>query len=408
MAKTKVSIDVLKVHPRNQEFFDDISGEDYSQFKTSIKEDGILTDLIVAPDMTILSGHQRYKAAKELGIKNVPVQIRDDVETDDQKLKILLAANFGRNKNDDAKKRKIAAEYVALCGYNHGGSRKSSVQNEHLNYQEIADQLGTSVSSLRRSLRIERNLTEDMKQLLDDGVISETFAADVIAAMSEEDQIKFVSSLDATKKYTAKELSDLLEDNKLERQRADKYKLKNDDLKQKLKNSYSPKEYNSVKNENEKLRAEIDALKKEEKPPFPISEEQLNSGEDTSVDATDTIDVINSPEYQELLKKYNNLISQHDTDQDLLANKDADIQRLQLSMDDDTYHAAKSNKILAALSRVNSVIKNELLPLLYDNDLGKISEVMCAKVEESLLNNIEIMNKCIMDLNTGNYIDIIG
>ena len=99
-----VSVDILKVHPQNTEFFDDISGQDYEDFKKSIQEDGIISDIIVAPDMTIVSGHQRYKAAKELGIKMVPVQIREDLIDDDKKLKVLLAANFGRKKNSEAKK----------------------------------------------------------------------------------------------------------------------------------------------------------------------------------------------------------------------------------------------------------------------------------------------------------------
>lgn len=30
---TNVSIDILKVHPRNTEFFDDISGSEYEEFK---------------------------------------------------------------------------------------------------------------------------------------------------------------------------------------------------------------------------------------------------------------------------------------------------------------------------------------------------------------------------------------
>ena len=98
---TNVSIDVLKVHPRNTEFFDDISGEEYERFKNSIREEGIISEIIVAPDMTIISGHQRYKAAKDLGIKIVPVRIREDLIDEDKKLKTLLAANFGRNKNNE-------------------------------------------------------------------------------------------------------------------------------------------------------------------------------------------------------------------------------------------------------------------------------------------------------------------
>lgn len=57
-----------------------------------------------------------------------------------------------------------------------GGDRKSDSHNGNvkLTLDQIADQLGTSKTNLTRALSIERNLTESMKQLLDDGVISKT------------------------------------------------------------------------------------------------------------------------------------------------------------------------------------------------------------------------------------------
>ena len=208
---TNVSIDILKVHPRNTEFFDDISGSEYEEFKNSIKEEGIISEIIVSPDMTIISGHQRYKAAKELGIKIVPIRIREDLIDEDKKLKVLLAANFGRSKNDDKKQRKVAVEYVKLCGYKHGeignGREKNSqLGNSKLSLDEIAKQLGTSKTNLTRALSIERNLTEPMKQLLDDGIISKTVASDLIASLSEDEQIELISSMDTTKKITKNEV----------------------------------------------------------------------------------------------------------------------------------------------------------------------------------------------------------
>lgn len=208
---TNVSIDILKVHPRNTEFFDDISGSEYEEFKNSIKEEGIISEIIVSPDMTIISGHQRYKAAKELGIKIVPIRIREDLIDENKKLKVLLAANFGRSKNDDKKQRKVAVEYVKLCGYKHGeignGREKNSqVGNSKLSLDEIAKQLGTSKTNLTRALSIERNLTEPMKQLLDDGIISKTVASDLIASLSEDEQIELISSMDTTKKITKNEV----------------------------------------------------------------------------------------------------------------------------------------------------------------------------------------------------------
>lgn len=48
------------------------------------------------------------------------------------------------SKNDDKKQRKVAVEYVKLCGYGQGGDRKSNCQVGTLKLSEIAKQLGTS------------------------------------------------------------------------------------------------------------------------------------------------------------------------------------------------------------------------------------------------------------------------
>ena len=122
--------------------------------------------------MTIIFGYQRYKAAKELGIQMVPIRIREDLIDEDKKLKVLLAANFGRTKNDEAKQRKVATEYVRLCGYENGemgNGRKKEAQNglpTKMTLDEIAIQLGTSKTNLKRALSIERNLTDSMKEPL--------------------------------------------------------------------------------------------------------------------------------------------------------------------------------------------------------------------------------------------------
>ena len=54
---------------------------------------------------------------------------------------------------------------VELKGYKHGGNRNSSVQSGHLNLDEIAKELNMSTGNLRRVWRIERNLTDSMKDL---------------------------------------------------------------------------------------------------------------------------------------------------------------------------------------------------------------------------------------------------
>ena len=121
-----ISVDILKVHPRNAEFFDDISGEEYERFKKSIETEGLLSPLVVAPDMTIISGQQRLKACRELGYKTVPVIIQESILDDEDKLRKRIASNFGRLKNNPIKQSKLIAEYGKLCETVQGGQNKGN------------------------------------------------------------------------------------------------------------------------------------------------------------------------------------------------------------------------------------------------------------------------------------------
>lgn len=58
---------------------------------------------------------------------------------------------------------------------------------------EIAKDLNMSTTNLKRALRIERNLTDSMKELLDTGEITKTFASDTIASLSKTENIKPVN-----------------------------------------------------------------------------------------------------------------------------------------------------------------------------------------------------------------------
>ena len=117
-----VSPTILKVHPRNNEFFDDINGEEFDRLVESIKDHGVLTPLRVTGDMTIISGHQRMRAAIEAGCATVPVII-DGSEDDDDVLMKLIETNFGRMKNNKVKQARWLEEYKALKGIKRGGDR---------------------------------------------------------------------------------------------------------------------------------------------------------------------------------------------------------------------------------------------------------------------------------------------
>lgn len=226
---TKVSTDILQVHPRNTEFYDDITGEDYERFKGSIRDNGLLSPILVSPDMTVISGHQRLKACKELGIKLVPVMIKEDLTDENEKLKLLLVANFGRTKNDEAKQRKIVVEYVNLCGYKHGEigvGRKTS--DNQMSIPEIAKQLNVSVSTLHEMLAIERKLTPEVKQLLKDGVFTKTTASKVLVKLSPQEQAELIAALpqDIVNTLTQKQVQSYIDQIKTKDNKISGYEMK--------------------------------------------------------------------------------------------------------------------------------------------------------------------------------------
>ena len=98
-----------------------------------------------------------------------------NIHTRTSKLRALISNNFGRRKNDPTKDRKALETYVELKGYKHGemgNGRKKTCQNGTSTLDEIAKELNMSKRNLQRALRIERNLTDSMKELLDTGEIT--------------------------------------------------------------------------------------------------------------------------------------------------------------------------------------------------------------------------------------------
>lgn len=95
---TKQTISVSAIHlPAHQprRYFDPQKME---RLVDSVKEHGILENLLVRPlsagQYELVAGERRYRAAKEAGLNEVPVTIRD--LTDDQALEIALIENLQR------------------------------------------------------------------------------------------------------------------------------------------------------------------------------------------------------------------------------------------------------------------------------------------------------------------------
>ena len=69
-----------------------LNDEAVEYVKNSIKEFGFKVPIVIDKDNVIIAGHTRIKASKELGIKDIPCIIADDL-TEEQVKAFRLADN---------------------------------------------------------------------------------------------------------------------------------------------------------------------------------------------------------------------------------------------------------------------------------------------------------------------------
>ena len=96
MAIEDVEITRLSVHPLNDKFFGEVAVVDRSALKADIKNNGIKVALQITPDYQILAGATRFRIAQELGIKKLPCQIIQGLDTEDQVSAYIIKDNLLR------------------------------------------------------------------------------------------------------------------------------------------------------------------------------------------------------------------------------------------------------------------------------------------------------------------------
>lgn len=72
----------------------------WSEFIESIHISGVIEPIVVTREFTIVSGHQRVRACKELGIAEIPARVRD-YAGEDAVIKDLLETNVRKRGNID-------------------------------------------------------------------------------------------------------------------------------------------------------------------------------------------------------------------------------------------------------------------------------------------------------------------
>lgn len=113
----------------------------------------ITEPIVITPDKVIVSGHQRVRACKELGIDEINCDIHL-YNNEDEILQDLLETNIRQRGEIGGSAKKVGKrikELERLYGIQNGGDRKSKPNSSELkkSQSDLAAQMGISVDTLQ-------------------------------------------------------------------------------------------------------------------------------------------------------------------------------------------------------------------------------------------------------------------
>lgn len=256
----QININELKPHPRNNEFFDDITGDKWEELLESIRKRvkdnkrGNIEPIVITQDKVIVSGHQRVRAFKELSIPTIESEIRI-YNSDDEILLDLLESNIRRRGEVGGSAKKTGLrikELERLYGIHNGsthfqGNQYSKVVTNNSEapktQEQLAYEMGMSVDTLQ-NYKMLADMIPELDELVQTGIVMPTTALAMIKQLTAEDQLELISSLDTTKKITKNQIQKYI-----------------DEIKELKSNPPKPEDYDSTKKELQDYKLDYKQLK---------------------------------------------------------------------------------------------------------------------------------------------------
>ncbi|CAM2077885.1 MAG: ParB/RepB/Spo0J family partition protein [uncultured Clostridium sp.] len=227
--------------------FDD---EKILELAESIKSNGIIQPLVlkkVDDEYIIVAGERRWRAAKSIGLKEVPAIVMN--LTEKQILEISLIENIQR---EDLNSIEEALAYKRL------------INDFNLTQEELSKRIGKSRVTITNTLRL-LNLSEDVQQYIIEGVISEGHGRALLGITDSKVQCELAQNV-IDDKLSVRELELLIRKLKTSHTRA-KSKPANEnpyykDVTYKLENYFGTKV--NITNKNNKGKIEIEYYSEED------------------------------------------------------------------------------------------------------------------------------------------------
>ena len=151
-----------------------------AQLTESVRQYGILQPLLVKKEgdkYRIIAGERRFRAAKDAGLKEVPVIIRD--YTSQQSAEISIIENVQRA---DLNPMEEALAYQML------------IDDYGLKQEEVADKVSKNRTTITNALRLLK-LSENVRQMVIDGSISAGHARALVPVEDEDVQFKIAKDI---------------------------------------------------------------------------------------------------------------------------------------------------------------------------------------------------------------------
>ena len=194
--KAPVNIPTEKIHSFEGHPYKVLDNEEMELLIESIKEQGILSPIIVRPieetekEYEVISGHRRLHAAVKAGMKTVPALIY--AISRDEAAIMLVDSNLHREHILPSEK---AFSYkMKMEALKHQGKTSSQVGTKLRTDEIIAEQAGESRNQIQRYIRLT-NLIPELLDLVDEGKIALTPAVE-LSYLTDEQQYALLGTIE--------------------------------------------------------------------------------------------------------------------------------------------------------------------------------------------------------------------
>lgn len=218
LSEGKIKISELKPHPQNNFYFDDMEGDAWDSLLQSISTSNVTNAITITQNKVIISGHQRIRACKVLGIEEVSYKMIE-YENENQEIKDLIESNLRQRVLGNTNPVKLGRCFSFLndwYGFEKGINQYSmskvfTSSNEYVpsNQTELAESYGITKQTMNNYMRMASMIPE-LEDLVDTGIVTKDTALAIIRNLSSDEQRELIASLDITKKITKKEAKEYI------------------------------------------------------------------------------------------------------------------------------------------------------------------------------------------------------